>query len=59
MGLKQEHNTRWNDDPWHKDALKTVKDMASSKHRTTVFEIQTRDLRPPSQQGLYLAHAYI
>ena len=44
MGLKQEHNMRWNDDTWHKDALKTEKDMASSKHRTVVFEIQTRDL---------------
>ena len=44
MGLKQWLKTRWNGDNRHKNELNTDKNMAnSSKHKTTAFEIQTRD----------------
>lgn len=48
MGLKQWLKTRWNGDNWHKNGLNTDKNnMAnSSKHKTTAFEIQTRDKHP-------------
>ena len=52
MGLKQWLKTRWNGDNRHKNELNTDKNMANSlKHKTTAFEIQTRDkcssLPPP------------
>ena len=44
MGLKQWLKTRWNGDNRHKNELNTDTNMAnSSKHKTTAFEIQTRD----------------
>ena len=50
MGLKQWLKTRWNGDNWHKNGLNTDKNnMANSSkhktalHKTTAFEIQTRD----------------
>ena len=56
MGLKQWLKTRWNGDNRHKNELNTDKNMAnSSKHKTTAFEIQTRDecsSPPPNSKGL-------
>ena len=51
MSLKQQHKSRqnYNGDKRHKDAQSnTDRDMAySSKQKTTVFEIQTRDIITP------------
>ena len=45
MAMKPWHKTRWSSNKQHEDELNTDGDMAfSSKHETTVFEIQTGDI---------------
>ena len=49
MGVKQPHKTRRNGDKRHEDGLNNNRDMThSSKHETTIFEIQTRDIYVPT-----------
>ena len=62
MDVKQPHKTRWNGEKWHEDGLNNNRDMAhSSKHETTMFEIQTRDIcihptPPPHPQEMLQRH---
>ena len=52
MAIKPWHKTRWSSNKQHEDELNTDGDMAcSSKHETTVFEIQTRDICNPLKGG--------
>ena len=58
MALKQWHKTRWNGNKWHKDGLNTDRNMAySSKCKTTIFEIQTREIRTLTTGKTWPVHA--
>ena len=49
MPLKLWQKNRWNGNKQHKDGLNTNGDTAySSKHETTKFEIQIRDIHTPA-----------
>ena len=52
MAIKPWHTTRWSSNKQHEDELNTDGDMAfSSKHETTVFEIQARDICNPLKEA--------
>ena len=60
MVLKRRHKTWWNGDIRHKDGLNTNSDMAFFlKHKTTIFEIQTRDICTPPKKPLCQSRTYI
>ena len=57
MGVKQPHKTRRNGDKRHEDGLNNNRDMThSSKHETTIFEIQTRDIYVPTPHEMLQRH---
>ena len=60
MVLKHRHKTWWNGDIRHKDGLNTNSDMAYSlKHKTMIFEIQTRDIYIPPKKPLCQSRTYL